>query len=262
MRRIHWTFPTAALCLVGAIVSGCVLLQPASPTTTVTDASGQQVTLNWADYPADPQTEPADVLAAPRAEQVEQVEQVGAALRADLQRPIDGVAPGLRWSGGSAGVFPVGGNGYGGQSLHRVFNGADLSATEAPDDWPALAAALDAALAAHGFDPIAWEFEREPHEHETAAERDADVIATLGSLDPDEMWQWSGMATDGASWVSVMLMDADRGVGAPADAGLASPQLLSLLVGASVIAAADEQSYRDGIAPFEGLERPESTHSD
>lgn len=260
MRRIHWTFPAAALCLVGAIVSGCVLLPPASPTTTVTDATGQQATLDWADFPGEPHLEPADVLAAPRAEQVERV---GDELLDELQRAVDGHLPGLAWqTGAEGGVFEHDGNGYGGPTMHRTYNSAELSTDEVPDDWPALAAALEAELRQQGFGPIEWEFDREPYPHQTAAERDAEVAEMHGSLDPDEMWQWLGSASDGTVWVSVILSDVDRGVGAPAEADPSSPQRLSLMAGATVIAAADEHAYREGTAPFEGLEHPAATHSD
>ncbi|GAA1422603.1 hypothetical protein [Agrococcus citreus] len=260
MRRIQRALPLAALCLVGALLTGCGLLQPASPTTTVTDASGHETTLSWADFPGEQHHEPADVLAAPRSEQVERF---GDELLDELQRSVDDVAPGLAWeTGAEGGVSEHGGNGYGGPSLHRTYNSPDVSTAEVPDDWDALTAALDAELAQHGFEAIIWDFEREPFAHQTAAEHDAEVVEVHGSLDPAEMWRWLGSASDGAMWVSVILVDVDRGVGAPPDVDRQSPQLLALMVGATVIDAADEAAYRDGTAPFEGLERPEATHSD
>ncbi len=260
MRRIHWTLPAAALCLVGAIVSGCALLQPPSPTTTVTDASGHEVTLSWADFRGEPFVAPADVLAAPRTVEIEGV---GDALLDDLQRAVDRHTPGLEWhTGTEGGVFEHDGNGYGGETLHSTYNSSERSTTEVPDDWPALTATLDAELAVQGFGPIAWEFDRQPHAHQTAAERDAEIVEMHGSLDPDEMWTWVGAAHDGTVWVSVVLADVDRGVGAPDPTEQRSPQTLSLIVGGTVIAAADERAYRDGTAPFDGLERPATTHSD
>jgi hypothetical protein len=260
VRRIHWTFPAVTLCLVGAIVAGCALLQAPSPTTVVTDPSGRETTLSWADFPGEPYVEPVDVLAGPRAEEVEAR---GDALLDDLQRAVNRHTPELDWhTGTEGGVFEHDGNGYGGETLHSTYNSAERSTTEVPDDWPALAAALDAELTAQGFGPIAWEFDREPYAHQTAAERDAEVVETHGSLDPDEMWMWLGAAHDGTIWVSVVLADVDRGVGAPDAADQRSPQLLSLMVGGTVIAAADERAYRDGTAPFDGLARPATTHSD
>lgn len=254
MARIHWTFPTAALCLLGSVVTGCAVLWPQSPTSTVTDASGAQRTISWADYPASAQVDPAEVLAAPRAEQAEAE---GAALVGELQEAIDAAVPGLAWERGpEGGVYPSAENGYGGRSLHQVLNSQEASVAQPPEDWPALAAAIEAALAEHGYGPIGWDFERAPWGHETTAERDADVLATNGSLDPARMWQWMGNADNGSMWVSVILVDPARGAGGPADA----EPVLSLMVGGTVVAAADEQAYRDGIAPFAGLEPPPESH--
>ncbi|MET4098496.1 hypothetical protein ABIB37_000733 [Agrococcus sp. UYP10] len=260
MRRIHWTWPAAALCLVGAVVTGCMLLQPPAPRATVTDASGQEVTLSWADFPGEAWVEPAEVLAAPRAEEIESV---GDALLTDLQRVVDEHARGGSWAEGAAGgMFANTGNGYGGETLHHLYNSSDRSTVTVPDDWPALSAALDAELAEHGFDPIVWDFDRAPYAHQTPAEHDAEVVEVHGSLDPAQMWQWLGMASNGSAWVSVMLVDLDRGVGAPPETDAAVQSQVSLMAGATVIQAADEQAYRDGTAPFAGLERPEPTTSD
>ncbi|WP_306231444.1 hypothetical protein [Agrococcus beijingensis] len=259
MARIHWTWPTAAVCLVAAVVTGALLLRTPPPSITVTDASGHERTIPWSDYPADPWIEPADVLAAPRAEEVEAV---GPVLLAELTRAIDAQLPGLEWRSGAIGdTYRQYGNGYGGETLHQTYNSEGLSVDQVPADWPALVAALDAELAEQGYGPIEWEHDREPWPHETTAERDADVAATHGSLDPAEMWSWWGTAFDGSMWVSVSLHDIDRGPTGPADPSGLPPQQLSLFVGGTVIAAADEQAYRDGVAPFEGFERPDETHS-
>jgi hypothetical protein len=257
MSRIHWTWPTAAVCLVAAVVAGAVLLRTPSPTVTVTDASGHERTLSWADYPADAYVEPAEVLGAPRAEDVDAV---GQALLADLARAIDPALPAAAWQrGAEGGVYPHDGNGYGGRTLHQTYNSTSLSVDEAPDDWPALVAVIEAELAAQGYGPLAWEHDREPYPHETPAERDAEVVATHGSLDPAEMWQWWGTAHDGTMWVTVSLHDIDRGATGPADRDR-PPQQVSLFVGGTVVSTADEQAYREGVAPFEGLERPQESH--
>lgn len=263
MRTIPARLPrrsSAALAaLLVAATTGCALLSTPSPTTTVTDASGREVTLSWADYPGDPYVEPAEVLAAPRAEHAEAVAE---AQLTELRAAIDAHAPGLAWERAlEGGVYPHDGNGYGGPTAHRTLNATELHAADVPDDWPALVTVIEAELAELGYGPIEWEFEREPFEHETPAERDAAVVEGFGALEPERMWQWLGTAHDGAMWVTVMLVDVDRGVGAPPDAEPGSPERLGLMVGGTVIAAADEQAYRDGVAPFEGLEHPEPTES-
>jgi hypothetical protein len=257
MRRIHWTFPAAALCLVGAIVTGCMLLERPSPTTTTTDASGHEHTLSWADFPADAYTDPADVLAAPRAEAVERS---GEELLAELRGALDAVEPGLAWRQATdGGVFEQEGNGYGGRTLHRTYNSAEAASDDALTDREAAVAALEAELAERGYGAIEWEFERAPLPHETPAERDAAIVEQFGSLDPDAMRLWAGSARNGALWVSVIMHDPSR----VAPGGGATSMLpgVALMAGGTVISAADEPSYRDGTAPFEGLERPDESHS-
>lgn len=249
----------AAAAALAASLTGCGLLSAPSPTATVTDSSGREVTLSWADYPGEAYVEPADVLAAPRAEDVEAVAE---AQLADLRAAVDAHVPGLPWGRAlEGGVYEHEGNGYGGPTAHRTLNSTELLSTEVPEDWPALVAVIETELAEHGYGPIEWDFEREPWSHETPAERDAEIVAAFGSLDPERMWQWVGTARDGAMWVTVALVDVERGVGAPADAEPGSPQRLGFMVGGTVIAAADEQAYRDGVAPFADLERPEPTDS-
>jgi hypothetical protein len=246
----------AALALAG---TGCALLEPPSPTATVTDADGHRVTISWADYPGEAYVEPADVLAAPRAEQVTAEAE---ALLVELEAAVDAAAPGLTWHRtGEHGIHPHDGNGYGGPTLHQTLNSAELAADDVPGDWAATAATIDAALAAHGYDAIAWDHDRDPYPHESPEARDADVAATFGSLEPDEMWQWMGTARDGSMWVTVGLVDVDRGGGAPAEAEPAAPRAVWFMVGGTVIAAGDERAYRDGTAPFAGVDRPDPTHS-
>lgn len=252
-------FSLAAVGLIVAVVTGCSLLNPASPTSTVTDESGQEATVDWADYPGEGYVDPDDVLAAPRAEAAPAAAEE---VLTDLQAAVDAHEPGLAWSRGlEGGVYPHEGNGYGGPTLHQTLNSAELLTTEVPDDWSATVAVIEATLADHGYGPVQWDFARERWEHETEAERDAAVRDSNGSLDPAQMWQWIGNANSGSMWVTVMLADVDRGVGAPADAELGSPRMLAFMAGGTVIGEADEQAYRDGIAPFEGLEPPDPTHS-
>jgi hypothetical protein len=252
----------AAASVAAAVVlsaAGCALLDPPSPSATVVDASGERVTISWADYPGEAYVDPADVLDAPRAaEAVAEAE----ALLAELEAAIDAAAPGLAWARtGEHGLYPHDGNGYGGPTLHQTLNSAELAADDVPDDWGATAATIERGLAAHGYGAIAWDHDREPYPHESPEARDADVAATFGSLEPNEMWQWMGTARDGSMWVTLGFVDAERGVGAPAEAQPAAPRALWLMVGGTVIAAGDEQAYRDGTAPFAGVERPDPTHS-
>lgn len=257
----------AAIVVAGLATGGVLLaraIDPPSPTTTVTADDGAQVVLDWADYPADAWTDPADVLAAPRAERVAAV---GDAQLLALQGAIEPVAPGLDWSiekpeDATFEPFPVGGNGYGGPSLHSVYNApTSLGAGLAEDaDWPAIVAAVEARLAELGYGTLEWEFDRAPYASESAAERDAQVEEQFGSLDPAEMWMWSGTATSGATWVWVSMWDAGRDT-APDEPWQEAEAGVSLFFGATVVSEGDEQAYADGVAPFEGLSLPAETHS-
>lgn len=252
---------------VGAALVGVTavhILAPPSPVTTVTDDDGREVVLDWADYPADPWLDPEDVLAAPRAEEVAEA---GEAELAALCAAVDPAAPGLDWESDDTGTGELldrdaGGNGYGGRSLHRVYNspGFVSDGLAAGADWTAVADALDAELATLGYDPIVWDFDRELYDHQTRAERDAEIVDQFGSLDPERMWMWSGFAERGSMWMAVTIWDERRG--APEDAWPETRSGISLFIGGTVVAATDEDAYAAGVAPFEGLRRPEPTRSD
>ncbi|QCR20224.1 hypothetical protein [Agrococcus sp. SGAir0287] len=257
------------LIVVAGIATGALLLEqivhPPSPTTTVVAEDGTEVVLDWADYPADPWVDPEEVLAAPRAEDVEEV---GDAELAALAAAIGAVAPGLTWTleptGNAEDVIPTGGgNGYGGPTLHQVYNSPTSlgDALAADADWRAIADALDAELAALGYGPIAWDHEREPYDHETEADRDAQIVAQFGSLDPGAMWMWAGTAERGSMWVWVSIWDTRRG-STPEGAWSETDAGVSLFVGGTVVSEDDAQAYADGTAPFDGLMRPEPTRSD
>lgn len=258
----------AAIVVAGLATGGVLIartVDPPSPTTTVTADDGSEVVLDWADYPADSWEDPADVLAAPRAEGVEAV---GEEQLLALQAAVEPVAPEVGWGlvlpdDVTFDAFPVGGNGYGGPSLHQVYNSpTNLGEGLAEDaDWTAIVDALELRLAELGYGPIEWEYDRAPYGYESTAERDAQVEEQFGSLDPAEMWMWSGTATNGSMWVWVSIWDSRRDT-APAQTWQDEPNGVSLFIGGTVIAEADEQAYRDGIAPFEGLSLPPSTHSD
>ena len=248
---------------VSAVVAVARMVDPPSPTTTVVGEDGQEVVLDWADYPAHAYLDdPQDVLDAPRAEEVDAV---GEAELDALEAAVAPVAPGLDWTldedAGETVFPPSGGNGYGGPSLHAGYNSpSDVSSgLDEAADWHAIAAALDAELAALGYEPIAWYHDRQPYVGESSSERDADVEAQSGSLDVDEMWRWSGTTMRGAMWISIDLWDLRRDT-APEDAWPETESGITLQVGGTVLLEDDEQAYVEGIAPFAGLPRPEPSH--
>lgn len=269
--------PSPTALIVGAVVTqlavGAALigvtavywLAPPSPVTTITVEDGREVELDWADYPADPWLDPDDVLAAPRAEDVAEI---GDAELVELRAAVEPAAPGLDWESQGSGTAdslldrPVGGNGYGGRSLHRTYNAPDTVGDGLGTDaeWTAVSDALDAELSRLGYDEIVWDFDREPYVQQSRAERDAEIFEQFGSLDPDRMWVWSGWAERGSMWVAVTIWDERRG--APEDAWPESQSGISLSLGGTVVAVSDEEAYTAGVAPFDGLPRPEPTRSD
>lgn len=253
-----------ALGATAGVVAVARVLDPPSPTTAVTTADGD-IVVDWADYPADSQLDPADVLTAPRAGDVADV---GTETLSALRGAVEQTAPDLDWTtdaaedAGHGVLFPVSGNGYGGDSLHLSYNSPTVTGVglDADADWHSVTAAVDAELDALGYTPVLWDFNREPYDWQTTAEQEAEIVDQFGSLDPDEMWSWSGMATNGSMWAWVTVWDTRRG--APEDAWPETQSGISLFVGGTVVAADDERAYADGVAPFEGLTRPEPTHSD
>lgn len=239
-------------------------LAPPSPVARITADDGTEMVLDWADYPGDPSLDPDDVLAAPRAEEVADV---GDTELFTLQSAADTAVPDLAWDSDGTGTedsvlnTTVGGNGYGGRSLHRIYNSPNLLSDDLPADadWAGLGAALNEELLALGYDTITWDFERPPADHQTDADRDAEILDQFGSLDPERMWNWTGITERGSMWVSVTIWDDRRG--AP-EAYWPTASGISLSVGGTVVAASDEDTYEAGIAPFSGLPRPKSTRSD
>jgi hypothetical protein len=255
---------TLTACVAAGVVGVVSLLNPPSPTTQITSADGSEITLDWRDYPAssDPALNPQDVLDAPRAEDVPRV----------IDRQLDSLStglapelPGVGWNPPDPDVpilYPEEGNGYGGESLQRVYNASASTTGDLPagEDWNTLTDALESELAGLGYDDIVWDFDRGPYAGQTRAEYDDEIVGQFGSLDPDEMWMWSGMAQQGSLWVMITIWDERRG--APEDAWPEETTGLDLLFGGTVIAEEDEAEYAAGVAPFAGLPLPNSTTSD
>lgn len=236
----------AGVCALAIALAGCA----ASPTTTYTDAAGEQVTVNWRDYPADAYTDAADVLALPA---VEDVDARWRAIRADLVTAIEaefaGELPALRWAArGDDGWYPYEGNGYGGDSMLRVYNSASWEADVIipRDEWPRVSAAATAALAKWG-------------------------IAPSDSSDPDDpaardLARWLHY-TDyfaGGEFLTVSVLDATLDHEALADTKEYGHQIagISLFYGIQTISRGERDEFTAAAEPFEGLTRPEATHSD
>ncbi|MGA7149705.1 MAG: LppA family lipoprotein [Microbacterium sp.] len=232
------------LIAAAAVVGGCA----SPPTTTYTDASGETVTVDWSDYPADPYTDIDDVLALPTAEEVDQRwAAVRAAVIAAIESELAGEFGDLEWrSRGDDGWHPYGGNGYGGQTMLEVYNSAGWEAeVSLPEEaWPRVIDAAERELASWGIDG-------------------AGDLAGPGDPDTSE-WLLVGDFFQHGEFMSVSVQDAREDEQALKDAEQYDHLIsgITLFYGIQTISREDEDAFIRAAAPFEGLTRPEPTHSD
>ncbi|MDO5752540.1 hypothetical protein [Arthrobacter sp.] len=117
----------AALSVAGVLASssGCA----AGPTSTYTNAVGQEVTVNWRDYPLHAYTMPDEVLAAPVQEDAEEI---SAAILSELKTAL-GREYDLEWNArGEQGWYPSSGNGYGGDAMTTTWNSVGWNSNTVP----------------------------------------------------------------------------------------------------------------------------------
>ncbi len=243
-RGSHPAVRAAALAASAALtllLAGCAA---ASPTTTYTDASGEEVTVDWRDYPAHAGIDADAVLAAPVAEDVEaRWEQIRVAVVDAIDAELDGALDAASWSErGEGGWNDQVGNGYGGESMLSTYNSGSWEAEIVlpREDWDRVIAAAGAELAEWGITGVGPE--------------------------PTEVPEWLdfGDFFEGPEFVSVAVqdasLDADAHSGALERGWLVSG--ISLFYGIQTIAEADRDAFTAAAAPFAGLERPEPTSSD
>lgn len=235
----------AALLTALSLFVGCAA---SPPTTTYIDADGREVTVDWSDYPADASTDAEDVLGRPT---VEDVPARWTELRAALTRSIDVVLAGhgvdLAWeSAGEDGWFPYGGNGYGGDSMLRVYNSATWQAEAAiPHElWEVVVDAAERELADRGI----------ARRTVTAAEEDSGLST----------WMHDADFFDGGEFLTVSVQDARLDDEALADAEQFGHLVsgITLFYGIQTIREADRAEFEARAAPFDALDRPQATHSD
>lgn len=233
------------LLVAGTLATGCA----ESPTTTYRDAHGETVTVQWRDYPADAFTDADDVLAQPtREETAEHFHQLRAAVTAAIEAELGDDYAGLKWrDAGEGGWHAYGGNGYGGDSMLQVYNSAswETEVEVAPADWQRVLDAAERELAEWGIHSA---------NRVTASEEETDLSHWLQYTD----------YFDGGEFVTVSVQDARRDEQALADAEEYGHLVsgISLFYGIQTISEADRAEFERRAAPFAGLIRPESTHSD
>ncbi len=238
-----------------AVLSGCA----PSPTSTYTDSSGRQVTVDWANYPGAEGIDAHDALAAPTQQQAERTAQ---ALLAELERTFT-AQYGLTWvTRQEGGWSPVDGNGYGGDSSYVTYNSDSRESTEAPADkaqWRRILQTVSDLGARHGLDPVVLEHERDYADATWLQENYA-------TTDPERFWWWSGTSEQGTQWLSVTVTDTARDLDRERaedsrDLGLPA-RSIHLLYGVTTIEDSRRATFGAALAAFDGLEQPARTRSD
>ena len=240
-------------------LTGCSV----SPTTTTSRADGTEVTVNWEDYPGSADVEAADLLAAPRENDVEAV---GAALFKALREAIDPQLD-LTWTeSGEDGWYPAEGNGYGGESTLITYNSRSIATDSAPSsssEWRSIVERASAVTEATGLGPIMLDHETPPVGTDGAAWRQ-EYHDRFGTKDPDRYWMWTGTAYGNSQWLAVTITDVDRDDTGKAvdELGDEPKQSIGFFYGATIIREKDRDAFVRALEPFSGLDKPPASHSD
>lgn len=245
--------------VIGSLV-GCA----SSPQTTVVDSGGEERTVDWVDHPGDAYTDDAEILSAPTPEEVEEREQ---RLFAEIEAALTDHY-GFQWSErGESGWNEHPGNGYGGESWLVTYNSPTRVSDGVPADkeaWRELLRLIDEVLAEDGFQDLLLH-------HEAPAFTDSPKAAEelqewFGTTDPEKFWQWTADALGNSQWVSVTLTNVSEDVTGQADQAHQEDELpgraVTIDYGATTIPEEERDEFTRAIAPFDGLQKPESTGSD
>lgn len=239
-----------------------------SPKTKYVAASGEQVTVDWVDYPGQAGVSAAEVLLAPS---VEATRTQSAAILGEIESRLTAEF-GLVWENGPRGdgqriegdFYPGGGNGYGGKSLYVTFNSVPRESLTIPTsaaDWHRIMEVIGDVTRAYGMGALKVDG--------LDTELTAEDIQLYGTDNHDEFWQWSGTAYGQSQWVSAGLIDVERDasrkalsdMGGSVDYGW-NTRSITISYGATVLPAADRASFIERVTPFAGLSQPKPTDSD
>lgn len=246
--------------MLAGILSAC---GPA-PTTTYSNAAGQEVTVNWKDYPGPSGVEPGDILASPT---VEDADAAGSKIMTDLKTTLTDEF-GVSWSSeGESGWYPSSGNGYGGHAMTSTLN-SDIwhsnTVSSSTADWLRIIDIANTITQAQGLGTVTLEHERDYYLQ--GVEREKELLDLFGSTDPAESYVWFGTAYGASQWLSVNIHHAGRdprGKAAQEFRELGLPEAtVSISYGATTVPADDLPAFKDALKPFAGLEHPEPTTSD
>jgi hypothetical protein len=258
MSRTARSLVASALVSV-VFLSGCAL----SPTTTISRPDGTDVTVSWEDYPGSAGVVAADVLAAPRENDVETA---GAALFTALRETLDEQFD-LQWKEHDEdGWYPEDGNGYGGESMLITYNSRSIetdSAPSSPSDWRSIIERVSAVTEASGLGPIVLDHDEPPVGTDEAVWR-REYHDRFGTKDPDRYWMWTGTAYGDSQWLAVWIIDGDRDQTGKAvdELGDGPTQSIGFSYGVTTVPDKDRDAFVRALKPFAGLEKPPASHSD
>lgn len=243
-----------------ASVTACA----AAPTSTYANASGQEVTVKWRDYPLHAYMMPDEVLAAPVKEDAEEISAVILSeIKTALGRDYD-----LEWNArGEQGWYPSSGNGYGGEAMTTTWNSVGWNSNTVPTstaEWEKIIAITSRITSAHGLGAVQLTYHGDTLKNDP--ERQHELTEKYGTADPQKLWWWDGTASSSVQWLSINIVDVDRdSTGAAAkdyDESKLPPRSISIGYGITTVSLADRAALERALAPFAGLTPPTPTTSD
>ncbi|TFD28360.1 hypothetical protein [Cryobacterium cryoconiti] len=266
MKRHVGLILLAAVSLTGCSAFG---VEP-SPTTTYTDSQGDEITVDWADYPAHAGQNGEALLGRPDQTALEPEAR---ALIGNLQAAIADASglemtstePEDEWFSDER-WFPQLGNGYGGESMLISVNCCE-SATDGvprPAKWQAVLDAASEVTRAAGLGLLVLEQDSKAMNADPNWQKE--YRDRYCNREGGECWLWNARVYDGVQWVDVSIQDAalDPTGAAATWAENADGRLDNIRVsyGATVVRSGESEEYARAIEPFLGLALPVSTTSD
>ncbi|ALE93224.1 hypothetical protein AOC05_14300 [Arthrobacter alpinus] len=235
--KLRWRAASAAL--AAALLLGGLSACTSSPRTSYTTASGEEVAVDWKDFPAPSGNEPDQLLRAPVAEDIESV---SAGILTDITAALTQEF-GLAWATSGESSWHAGaGNGYGGVAMSTTYNSVSWASGTVPPsaEWARVVEIVNGFASARGLDKT--------------------------GLESPETFVWFGTAYGDTQWVSVEIHDAALAPAGKAASNYAQikqpPAAIFLSYGATALPRNDRPAFIKDLEPFAGLERPESTTSD
>lgn len=250
--------PRVALVLAAlTLLTGCAAFgQTPSPTTTHTNAAGEQVVAEWMNYPAHAGQDGEALIGYP--DQVE-LQPVATRITKDIAEAItdeSGIAlvpatPESTWFADDNWHAQVG-NGYGGESMLITVNCCELASEGTPDraKWQSVLDAASRAAERAGLGPFVVDEQSE----------------SCGKADRESCWILAATASDGVQWVWFTIQDRalDRSGDAEREAEKFDWPMATIAIsyGATVVQAGKQDKFARAMQDFVGLDRPAGTTSD